>query len=288
MIKSENPRISPALSVLVAVLAPLIAINGCSDSANTPPPSVHLSVAASLAHVLEGLVEPAKNELSIRLVINTGASGTLAQQTVHGNPCDIFISANPKWMDHLSEQNLIDNDTQITLAGNRLVLFSLSDKPLVLDDPSQLSLNKYHPIALGDPAYVPVGQYALQAIKAHKIDTDTPAHFAQAPDARAVLTYVLAGQCPVGVAYESDVRQSPGLRILYLFKPTDHEPIRYQAAVTKNPPNRDEALKVLQWLQDNTAQEQLARAGFTTHNEPHNAAPKRSEGADIESLIANR
>lgn len=235
---------------------------GCSDRTEPAQPEVRINVAASIAHVIEGLADQAQQDLGISIAVNAAASGTLVQQIARGNRADLFISADPRWMKHLVERGLIDEASRVNLAGNRLVLVGLSGKQDRPNDMSALSEKHYQPIAVGDPAYVPVGRYALQVLEAHGLNPGPRLRLAEAPDARAVLAFVLSGQCPVGLVYASDALKVPGVEVLLDISPEDHDPIRYPAAVLTDAPNPKQARRVLRWLGEAKVQQALHDAGF--------------------------
>jgi molybdate transport system substrate-binding protein len=257
------------MSRFQAVFWPCTAVVGlawaalsCAGPSDTSPPEVRISVAASLAHVIEGLADRVRDDLGIRITVNTAASGTLVQQISRGNRADIFISADPRWMDHLAKRGMIDETSSVDLASNRLVLVGLPGAGARPGDLSALSEKRYQPIAVGDPAYVPAGRYAIQALKAHGLNPDTQLNLAEAPDARAALAFVLSGQCPVGLVYASDALNVPGVEVLMKIDRDDHDPIRYPAVVLTDAPRPAEANRVLHWLSGTTARQALWDAGF--------------------------
>ena len=103
------------------------------------------------------------------LRLSFGASSTLARQIEQGAPANLFASADEKWMDYLAEKKLIVADTRKDLLGNDLVLVVAADKPQhVTIGPGFDLLGLLGPngrLATGDPAHVPVGIYAEQALK---------------------------------------------------------------------------------------------------------------------------
>ena len=54
-------------------------------------------------------------------------SGTLARQIEQGAPADIYISANPQWMNWLEQRGRVVSETRVDLLGNTLVLITASD-----------------------------------------------------------------------------------------------------------------------------------------------------------------
>jgi molybdate transport system substrate-binding protein len=98
-----------------------------------------------------------------------GSSSTLARQVDQGAPANLFASADEKWMDFLAGKDLIAAGTRKDLLGNDLVLVVPADKPLhVTIGPDFDLAGLLGPdgrLAVGDPAHVPVGIYAEQALK---------------------------------------------------------------------------------------------------------------------------
>lgn len=241
-------------------------LGGC-DASNPPGQTeVRIDAAASIAPVIERMAEAIEHELGIRVSVNAGSSGMLAQQVTRGDRVDVFISADTLWMDGLSKQGLIDKATRSDVAGNQLVLIGLAGVGVDVESISieDLTDARHHPIAVGDPAYVPAGRYAMQVLAAHGLDDRNRLRLAEAPNVRAVVAFVMTGQCPVGLVYASDVREVEGIEVLLAIDPADHDPIRYPAAVLKDAPNHDAAVRVLAWLRGEQAKAALTEAGFIT------------------------
>ncbi|MEZ6191576.1 MAG: molybdate ABC transporter substrate-binding protein [Phycisphaerales bacterium] len=223
---------------------------------------MRIDAAASIAYILESLAGQIENDLGVRVEINAGASGALAKQIAQGDGADLFISADPGWMDALTKQNLIDTATRVDLVANRLVLVGQAGSGLAPGSLADIKQADYQPIALGDPAYVPAGRYAVQALALHGLEIGPGLKLAEAPDVRAALAFVLSGQCPVGVVYASDAKDARGVVVLLTIDPADHEPIRYPAAVVRDAPNREGAVRVLDWLKGERARSAFRDAGF--------------------------
>ena len=97
------------------------------------------------------------------------SSSTLALQIEQGAPANVFASADEKWMDDLAQHGMIAPDTRIDLLGNDLVLVVPSDKPGKIAIASGFDLagllGPGGRLAVGDPAHVPAGRYAEQALR---------------------------------------------------------------------------------------------------------------------------
>jgi len=67
--------------------------------------TVHLSVAASMTNAFNKIINGFLATRDTRFRTNFASSGSLAKQIQQGAPCDIYVSANPKWMNFLIEKN---------------------------------------------------------------------------------------------------------------------------------------------------------------------------------------
>ncbi len=172
------------------------------------------------------------------LRMSFGSSSTLARQIEQGAPANLFASADEKWMDYLAERKLIAADTRKDLLGNDLVLVVAADKPQhVTIGPGFDLLGLLGPngrIATGDPAHVPVGIYAEQALKKlGQWDAVAP-RLARTDDVRSALLLVERGEAPAGIVYATDAAVSKAVMIAGTFPPDSHDPISYPFAVTRS------------------------------------------------------
>ena len=110
--------------------------------------TIHLSVAASMTDVFKELITKfTANNTEVEFLPNFASSGSLAKQIDQGAPADIFVSANPKWMQYLVEKQLVSKATDRIFAFNQLVF--VGEKKSV--DLSLQKLVNLERIALGSP-----------------------------------------------------------------------------------------------------------------------------------------
>jgi molybdate transport system substrate-binding protein len=128
------------------------------------------------------------------LRLSFGSSSTLARQIEQGAPANLFASADLKWMEYLTEKELIATDTRKDLLGNDLVLIVPVDKPThVTIAPGLDLLGLLGPngrLTTGDPAHVPVGIYAEQALRKLGLWDAVAPRLARAEDVRSSLLHV--------------------------------------------------------------------------------------------------
>ena len=119
---------------------------------------VLVSAAASLTDVLQQVAKAYEARSGDRLVLNVGASNTLARQIAAGARVDVFISADEAQMDAVAAE--IVPRTRVDLLSNQLAIAVPDDRPRTFRSARDLADPSIRRIALGDPAAVPAGVYA--------------------------------------------------------------------------------------------------------------------------------
>jgi molybdate transport system substrate-binding protein len=208
------------LAVLLALSAPVRAQN-----------SVTVFAAASTTDAVQAVVRAFEAEHPATDVrVSFAASSTLAKQIARGAPADLFLSANLAWMDYLAERGAIEADSRVDLLGNRLVLVAPRGAPALADLsalPARLGDRR---LAIGDPAHVPAGIYAKQALSSLDLWSTVKAKAAYAHDVRAALALVGRGEAAAGIVYATDARISDAVTRIKTFPADSHAPIRYPFA----------------------------------------------------------
>ena len=197
--------------------------------------------------------------------LSFGASSTLARQIEQGAPVNVFASADEKWMNYLAEKNLIVPEMRKSLLGNELVLIVPADRPRRVtiapgfDLPGLLGPGGR--LATGDPAHVPVGLYAEQALRKLGFWDRAAPVLARTEDVRAALLLVERGEAPAGIVYATDAAASKGVTVAGTFPPDSHDPVSYPFAVTRAG-DTAEARALLAFLSGPQARAVFARFGF--------------------------
>jgi molybdate transport system substrate-binding protein len=193
--------------------------------------------AASLTDAMKDVSAQWAKDGHQPLRLSFGASSTLARQIEQGAPVNLFASADEKWMDYLADKKLIVADTRKDLLGNDLVLVVPADKPQhITIGPGFDLLGLLGPngrIATGDPAHVPVGLYAEQALKKLGMWDAVQPRLARTDDVRAALLLVERGEAPAGIVYATDAAVSKGVMVAGVFPANSHDPVSYPFAVIK-------------------------------------------------------
>jgi molybdate transport system substrate-binding protein len=198
--------------------------------------------------------------------LSYGSSSTLARQIEQGAGVGLFASADLQWMEYLSSRNLIVPETRGNLLSNVLVLIVPADRARKIDikpgfDLASL-LGADGRLATGDPAHVPVGIYAEQALKTLGVWPLAEPRLARAENVRAALLLVERGEAPAGIVYATDAAASRGVAIAGTFPEDSHDPIVYPFAVPRGG-DTPEARALLSFLSEPEARAIFARRGFT-------------------------
>jgi molybdate transport system substrate-binding protein len=193
------------------------------------------------------------------------SSSTLARQVENGAPANIFASADEQWMNYLAKKDLIAADTRKDLLGNDLVLVVPATRPVhVIIGPSfDLSalLGADGRLSTGDPAHVPVGIYAEQALRKLGVWDKAGPRLAPAADVRSALLLVERGEAAAGIVYATDAAASKAVAIAGMFPDSSHDPITYPFAVVKGG-DTPEARAFLAFLSSSVARAVWIRNGF--------------------------
>lgn len=221
--------------------------------------------AASLTDVLTKIGAEYEASSGHKITFSFAASSVLARQIEATSPADMFISADEAWMDYLADRGLIDQATRSDLLGNRLVLIApvKSTRSLTIAQGFPLlDALKGGRLAIADPEAVPAGKYARTALTSLGVWSSVVDHLAQAENVRVALAYVVRGETPFGIVYETDALSQPDVRIVDVFPAATHLPITYPAALLKtaNP----DAAAFLTYLKSDAAKAVFTKAGFTT------------------------
>jgi molybdate transport system substrate-binding protein len=200
------------------------------------------------------------------ITFSFASSSVLAQQIEHGAPAEIFASADEKWMDQLATERRVRPQTRSDVVGNTLVLVEpkASLKPVIVKTGMNFNalLGAAGRLAVGDPAHVPAGIYAEQALRNLGLWDTVQARLAPAENVRSALMLVTTGQAPAGIVYGTDARIAPSVGVAGTFPPDSHDPIRYPVAATTLGTSA-EVTGFLAFLHTQPAQDVFAHYGFS-------------------------
>jgi len=246
--------------MLKKIFLPLLALLLGTTSAPLAA-EIRLSAAASMTEALGELNGVyAAGHPGVAVVPNYAASGTLAKQIAQGAPVDLFVSANPKWMDYLVEENRVASEGVRTLAFNSLALVgSTTQKISSLDD-----LNRLRRIAIGSPKSVPAGQYAEEALTRAGLYRELldAGRLVFAQDVRQALLYADRGEVDGAFVYRTDALLAREAGILFAVPTELHARVAYPMGLTTAGERNPAAVEFFRFLQSAEAGKILQKYGF--------------------------
>lgn len=221
--------------------------------------------AASTSNAVSEIIEQYnKQNPTIQAKVSFASSSMLAKQIEAGAPAHIYISANPKWMDYLQEQQLIINESRLNILSNKLVLIVPKGKyfDIAMDKKTGLAEKLDGKLCLGDTSHVPAGLYAKQALTSLGWWDMIKPSLVGTKDVRAALTLVERGECVAGIVYSTDANASTKIDLITEFPADSHNPIVYPVAVLVSAP--DSAHIFLNYLSTPQVKTIFKKYGFTT------------------------
>lgn len=240
-------------SFLVALLLSLVLITPSLAA------EVRLSVAASMTDAVKELVATYEQKAKdVKVLPNFASSGALAKQIAQGAPADLYISANPKWMNYLVEKKMIPAEGVQTFAYNSLVLVGKKGLAVAKFE----DILKLQRIAIGSPKSVPAGQYAQQALQAAGLYGKVQPNLILAKDVRQALMYADRGETDGAFVYKTDALLAQNAVILLEVPQSLYNEVTYPIAVTAEGLKKPEATAFLDYLKTGEAATILKKYGF--------------------------
>ena len=241
----------------------LIAGLGFSFAASA---KVTVFAAASMTDALQQVAKDyAKQNPKNKVVFSFASSSTLAKQIEEGAPADIFVSASNKWMKYLSEKDLTVKETEKVLVGNDLVLIAPAKSAVNSVDIAKvewINALKDSYLSVGDPAHVPAGQYAEEALTKLNLWDKVQERLARAKDVRGALALVERAEAPYGIVYSTDAKVSQQVKTVAVFPADSHKPVVYPVSILKDHDNTD-SRDFLKYLESDAAKKVLVGYGFS-------------------------
>ena len=207
-----------------------MAFTGCaSDPANdntdpntdanqetNEPVTILVAAAASLEYSYKDELIPMFQEQYDWITVDGtyDSSGKLQQQIEAGLEADVFMSAAMTQMNALVDEGLVASDSVVELLENRIVLIAPADSDT--DIASFEDIGNADMIAIGDPASVPAGQYAQEALTSLGIydELDAAGKFSLGTNVTEVLNWVAEGSADVGIVYATDAATTENVKII--------------------------------------------------------------------------
>lgn len=250
-------------------------------SAYSQAETLYVSAAASLAPSLS-VIESAFHEQypNDELVINYASSSVLARQIQYGAPADIYLSANKKWIEYLSNQQRLEKDSIISFVANQLVIAKTGTKTNTVltqtcydQSSTKATFNNIYEqnkkIIVADLGHVPLGIYTKQTLNTIGEFTNFQQRLIPSANARSALAFIEQGQADYAFLYYSDAINSTKVNVICIIPSDFHDPISYYLAKVvdtgrnKNSQSKD---NFYHFLQSEAVKSILVKQGFLEQN----------------------
>ena len=191
------------------------------------------------------------------------SSGKLQTQIEEGLEADVFMSAATKQMTALDEEGMIASDTITNLLENKIVLIvpTGSDSKLAKFE----DIENAESIALGDPASVPAGQYAEEALTNLGIWDKIQDKVSFGTNVTEVLNQVAAASADACIVYATDAASMADKVEVVAEAPEGSlaKKVIYPVAVVKNTAHEEQAKNFVEFLKTDEAMKVFEAYGFT-------------------------
>ena len=228
--------------------------------------SILVAAAASLKNAYEDELIPMFEEQYPGVTVEGtyDSSGKLQTQIEEGLEADVFMSAATKQMKALDEEGMIASDTITDLLENKIVL--------IVPTGNEKKLEKFEDIenadsiALGDPASVPAGQYAQEALTNLGIWDKIQDKVSFGTNVTEVLNQVAAASADAGIVYATDAASMADQVEVVAEAPEGSlaKKVIYPVAVVKGTAHEEVAKEFVTFLQTDKAITVFEDYGFSS------------------------
>ena len=225
-----------------------------------------VAAAASLKNAYEDKLIPMFEEANPGVTVKGtyDSSGKLQTQIKEGLEADVFMSAAKKQMTALDEEGMIASDTITDLLENKIVL--------IVPTGNEKKLEKFEDIenadsiALGEPASVPAGQYAQEALTNLGIWDKIQDKVSFGTNVTEVLNQVAAASADAGIVYATDAASMADQVEVVAEAPEGSlaKKVIYPVAVVKGTAHEEVAKEFVAFLQTDKAITVFEEYGFSS------------------------
>lgn len=253
--------------ILVFLCCALLLMAGCGGAKPQPASgqkTVRIAAAASLEKVFQQKLIPLYQQKhpDVKIEGVYDASGKLQAQIENGLAADIFISAANKQMTALDKKGYMDTPTVKPLLENKLVLIVPVKNDGAIKGFADFAKAK-HP-AIGDPASVPAGQYAKEALTSLGVWQEVEAKASLGTNVTQVLNWVGEASADAGLVYATDAALLKDKVAIIAEAPAGalKKPVIYPIGIMKKAPQPAAAKGIAAFLSTDEALKIFEEYGF--------------------------
>lgn len=253
------------IGLLLAICFLALSFAGCGNSTSSQTGTITVAAASSLKNCMDDKVIPAFNAKYPNIKVQTtyDSSGKLQTQIEQGATVDVFISAAMKQMTALDGEGLIAKDSIVQLLENKIVLIVPANSTSGLT--AFTDIVKADKIALGDPASVPAGQYAKEALTNLKLWDQVSGKASLGTNVTEVLNWVAEGSADAGIVYATDAASNAKVKVVAEAPADSVSKVIYPVGIIKATKNEDAAKAFVEFLKTDEAIKIFESYGFAAN-----------------------
>lgn len=248
--------------IMLMIICLVFSLVGCGKNTPTDESTITIAAAASLKNCVDDVLIPMFTEKypDIQVKATYDSSGKLQTQIEQGADIDIFMSAATKQINNLDEKGFIIHDSIVQLLENKVVL--------IVPENNTKGINKFEDIlkadkiAVGDPASVPAGQYAKEALTNLNLWDQVLEKASLGTNVTEVLNWVAEGSADAGIVYSTDAASTKKVKVVAEAPEGSVSKVIYPVGIVKTSKDEASAKKFLDFLQTEEVKKVFESFGF--------------------------
>ena len=198
---------------MLMIICLVFSLVGCGKNTPTDESTITIAAAASLKNCVDDVLIPMFTEKypDIQVKATYDSSGKLQTQIEQGADIDVFMSASMKQMNELAEKGFMIHDSIVELLENKIVLIVPVNNTKEIREFKDIL--KADQIAIGDPASVPAGQYAKEALTNLNLWGQVIEKASLGTNVTEVLNWVAEGSADAGIVYSTDAASTKKVKL---------------------------------------------------------------------------
>jgi len=229
-----------------------------------PNTEIVVSAAADLSSAFKELGALYEKETGVKVLLNFGSTGILAQQIEGGAPVDLFAAANRKFIDDLENKGLIFPETKELYAIGRITLVTPKGAAK-LDSLNDLLRPAIKRISIANPAHAPYGMAAKAALEKQGLWEKVSGKMVYGENVRQTLTYTETGSVDAAIVALSI---TIGSDVNFTLIPQElHSPLEQVLAVIRGGKNPEQARAFAKFINGPKGRPIMKNYGFVLPSE---------------------
>lgn len=232
--------------------------------------NINVAVASNMSPALTDIASSFEQDTNNNARLIFGSSGNFAQQIIQGAPFKLFLSADRKYIDLLTE-NGITLLADIEYARGRIGLFivngsSMSDSADLDAAISKLIYGHYKRLTIANPEHAPYGVAAQQALQSAGLWIVDKHRLLLAENAAQATQIVLSGNVDAGIipASFAQLPELQGKGKFFLIPEHWHQPLQQHLVLLEGASNIEK--QFFEYMQNDKARIIVQKYGYNMNS----------------------